>query len=224
MLAGHQDLAQDLAHAHVAFEAHGAGAAEGAGHGAAHLRGEALGPAAHAFAGVAGDEHGLHFGAVLEAEQELGGIVAALFHGDDLGPADLGALGQTFPAGFGDIGHGVEIAGHLLPDPLPDLDGPELGLAQLVLHPVGEFGQGIVEEVDHGLRGCHGRARPWVGGTGRAAGRRGPVPGARAACRTCRRGNTRGRGRRQDAVLPLPGWSCRGGPFAGGRRRTRERV
>ena len=151
MLAGHQNLAQNLAHVHIPLKAHAPCGTEGAAHGAAHLRRQTLGPAAHALTGIRGNQDGFHQRAVFQAEQKFGGAVAAFLHLSHFGPGNARRFRQTRPAGLGDIAHGLEIAGHFLPDPLPDLHGPELGFAQFGLHPVREFGKGEIEEVDHGI-------------------------------------------------------------------------
>jgi len=149
VLTRHQNLTKNFAHGHVAFQAHAARGAEGTAHGAAHLTGKALGPAAHALAGIGGDEHGFHLRAVGQTQQKLGGAVGALLHGVHRGPGDDGGGGQTFPASLGNIGHGIEAAGHFLPQPLPDLHGAEAGFTQLRGHPGFQFGQGQVEDVAH---------------------------------------------------------------------------
>ena len=50
---------------------------------------------------------------------------------------------------LGNVGHGIEAAGHFLPQPLPDLHGAEAGFTQLRGHPGFQFGQGQVEDVAH---------------------------------------------------------------------------
>lgn len=148
MFARHQDLPKDLAHAEVARKAHPACGAKGAGHGAAHLRGKALAPAAAAVARFGGDEHALHQRAVLHAQEELDRAVAAFLRPRHFGPLDARAAREALAAGARDVAHALEVAGHLAPQPLPELDGPEFRLMELVAHPVDERGQREVQKID----------------------------------------------------------------------------
>lgn len=148
MFARHQDLPEYLAHAEVARKAHFARGAKGAAHGAAHLRGKALAPAAAAVARFRGDEDALHQRAVLHAQEELDRAVAAFLRPRHFGPLDARALREALAAGARDVAHALEVPGHLAPQPLPELDSPEFRLVELVAHPVDERGQREVQKID----------------------------------------------------------------------------
>ncbi len=122
---GHE-LAHDLGRAQVAHQRLRAGVAEAAGEGAADLAADAdgaRGPAA------VGDVDGLGLLAVAEAEQELAGLVRAGLHVGGLRAADDETLGQLGLQRAGDAGHGGEVGGALVVDPVPELLGPERLLA-----------------------------------------------------------------------------------------------
>ena len=115
-VAGGHELADDLAGGEVADELLGAGVAEAAGEGAAHLGRDADGAAV-----VVGDVDGLDLLAVAHAEEPLAGGVGAGLLGGDLGAADGEAFRQLRLHGLGDGGHGREVAGALVVDPVPEL-------------------------------------------------------------------------------------------------------
>ena len=148
--AGHENLTQDFPGGHVADEPHRTRAAKGAAHRAADLRRHALGDAYGAVLPRARQDDRFHKRAVTQAEQQFFRAVGRGLHRHHFGKHDFGDLGELGAELLGNVGHRVEGGGVLLPEPLPDLRGPEARLSEL-LHDEGfKFGKRQVQNIYHG--------------------------------------------------------------------------
>ena len=154
-----QHLPQNLAHGHVAGEAQLPGGAEGAGHGAAHLGGKALGVVlAH------GDEHRLHAFAVGQAQQQLDGPVAADAHHVGRGQVYHRALRQFGLQLPGEVGHFAKVPRALVPQPVPQLVRAEARQRKLVDHEGLKLGVRQVQKIGFGCGVGHRTSMYQCGG------------------------------------------------------------
>jgi hypothetical protein len=116
IVAGDEDLADNLGRGQVAHQPLGAGVAEGTGERAADLGGDAERAAI-----LLGDVDGLDLVAAGDAQQVLAGAVGRDLPGDELWPLDGEMRGEERAVVAGEIAHRCEVGDAAAVDPLPDL-------------------------------------------------------------------------------------------------------
>ena len=145
---GKPHLDDNFAGGEVAVKARVASGAEGAGQGAACLRGDAEGAAV-----VFRDKDGFDAVAAVVAENPFACAVAGGFVGDDGREAQFGDVFQFFAQRFAEVGHRVKVGDALVVNPFQQLFGAE-GFFAVVDEPRGHCLAVQIEQVDFV---CHQR-------------------------------------------------------------------